>query len=91
MLESRMEKRIRQKVIELGGMFVKFVSPNFAGVPDRILLLNGKIFFVELKTPKGRLSKRQQRVHQMFKDQGFEPWIIHSEEDFKKYINKYLT
>jgi len=86
-LELVLEKQIRQKVIELGGMFVKFVSPNFAGVPDRILLLNGKIFFVELKTPKGKLSKRQQRVHQMFKGQGFEPLVVHSEEEFIKILD----
>lgn len=90
MLESILEKKLSQRVKSLGGMFLKWVSPNFTGVPDRILLLNGKLFFVELKTPKGRLSKRQQRVHEMFKAQGFEPCVIHSEEEFNILLEEFL-
>lgn len=48
--ESEIEAYLREKVISLGGLCWKFVSPGLIGVPDRIVMLpNGKLFFVELK------------------------------------------
>lgn len=88
MLESTIEHQIAQKVKSLGGVFLKWVSPNFTGVPDRILLLNGKVFFIELKTPNGRLSARQKRVHCLLEAQGFKPIIIRSMREFEEEFLK---
>ena len=44
-----------------GFLYFKFVSPNNPGVPDRLVVCpDGAVFFVELKTVKGVLSKQQQ-------------------------------
>ena len=62
MNESRIERYLVNGVKKLGGMCVKFVSPGTPGVPDRIIILNGRIIFAELKTEIGRLSKIQRFI-----------------------------
>ena len=52
MKERTIEKRLVTEVKKHGGLAMKFVSPGFDGVPDRIVLLpGGKMGFVELKAP----------------------------------------
>lgn len=46
-----------------GGEFLKWTCPQNAGVPDRILILDGKILFVEMKKHDGGLSVTQERMH----------------------------
>ena len=58
--EREIEGRLRDGVKKLGGLCYKFVSPGNRGVPDRIVFLpGGVVYFVELKTETGRLSKIQ--------------------------------
>ncbi len=60
MREREIEGRLRDGVKKLGGLCYKFVSPGNRGVPDRIVILpDGVVYFVELKTEVGRLSKIQ--------------------------------
>ena len=73
----------------MGGLALKFTSPGFTGVPDRIVLLpKGKTIFVELKKIGGKLSPRQIRVHQILRDKGFEVWTINNVNDFKKKLKE---
>lgn len=66
--EAQMNKKITEKEIEnylvckvrnFAGRSYKFTSPTAAGVPDRIVLLNNCVFFVEVKCPGGKLTHRQ--------------------------------
>lgn len=41
MRESVVEKRFAAEVKKRGGLAVKFVSPGFNGVPDRLVLFPG--------------------------------------------------
>ena len=70
MRESSIESKFRDEVKEVGGMAYKFVSPGNAGVPDRVVILQGgKSGFVELKRPGEKttpLQKVQQDVMQPF-------------------------
>ena len=60
MLEKDIEARLKRGVERAGGLCLKWVSPGCTGVPDRIVLLpGGRVIFVELKKPGGRLSDRQ--------------------------------
>lgn len=62
MKESEIEAKLVQGVKALGGKAYKFVSPGNVGVPDRIIVMpDGLLLFVELKTETGRLSKMQER------------------------------
>ena len=51
--EITVETYLRKRVEAMGGMAYKFVSPQNAGVPDRVVCMpGGKLFFVELKRPR---------------------------------------
>ena len=52
MNEKDIESRFRKAVKDAGGLALKFVSPGYSGVPDRIVLMpRGMMCFVELKAP----------------------------------------
>ena len=52
LLEKKIEQKLVREVKKKGGIAPKWVSPGFAGIPDRIVLLpKGKIAFVEVKAP----------------------------------------
>lgn len=57
------------------------------GVPDRIVILNKQIKFVELKTPTGVLSERQKLVFKDLESLGFPVTIIRSKSDVENFID----
>ena len=60
MREKTIEKWLRRQIESMGGQAFKFTSPGNDGVPDRLAVLpGGLIYFVELKTDRGRLSPLQ--------------------------------
>ena len=61
MREKEIENYLVKKVKKLGGICFKFVSPGNAGVPDRIVIKEGKMVFVELKAP-GKSVRALQRL-----------------------------
>ena len=75
MLESSLEAWMKKRVKALGhgARCLKFVSPGFSGVPDRIILLpGGNLIFVEMKKPGEKERKRQEYVHGILRKLGFE-------------------
>lgn len=90
MLESEVEKRLSKKVKnELHGRALKFVSPGFNGVPDRIILVPmGRIFFVETKAPGKTPRKLQRWVHDIIKDLGFTVLRIDTKEKVDVFIRQ---
>lgn len=72
MLEKEIEKKCRLKIKKQGGLFLKFVSPGNAGVPDRLILLPGGIIkFVELKRPGAQPRPLQKYWHKKLRALGF--------------------
>lgn len=62
MREKTIEAKLVKNVRSMGGLALKFSSPGFDGVPDRLLLLpGGRIAFVELKAPGKMLRPLQVR------------------------------
>ena len=52
MREKAIEHHLVMETEKAGGKAVKLVSPSFAGMPDRLILLaDGKMGFVEVKAP----------------------------------------
>lgn len=48
--ERDIEKWLRDKIRQMGGIAMKFTSPGNDGVPDRIAILpGGQVWFIELK------------------------------------------
>jgi len=81
-LEEVVEDALVGGVEALGGFCWKLRMPWFTGVPDRLALLpGGRVFFVELKRPKGgKLSRRQEIVHSQLKKLGFNVLTLNTVE-----------
>jgi hypothetical protein len=91
MRESVIERRLRQLVWRYGGMALKFTSPGFTGVPDRLVLMpSGRIAFAELKSTIGILSGRQKIVRRDLQDLGFPVYVINSTETLSQFENEFL-
>lgn len=72
MLERDVEKRLIKPVRELGGLCLKFESPGYTGVPDRLLLFpGGRVVFVETKAPGKTERPRQEYVQGVLRRMGF--------------------
>ncbi len=77
MLEKHIEKKLSAAVKKMGGIAVKFVSPGFDGMPDRLVLLPGaKIAFVELKAPGKKPRPLQIRRIKQLQKLGFTCYVI---------------
>lgn len=60
---------------------------TLAGVADLQVINNGKTFFIEMKTEKGRQNANQKAFETKVKQHGFDYHICKSFEDFKTLIN----
>lgn len=90
-LEKEIERALTQMVRRHGGLCLKWVCPGWSGVPDRIVLLpGGRIYFVELKRPRGGVISSQQRWWaQKLQDLGFYHFFIW-DRDGIGYFERFL-
>lgn len=79
-LEKQIEQYLTRKAKEHGFLSYKFSSPGNRGVPDRILIGNNQLLFVECKSPTGKLSPLQQRTIDKFAALGFPVAVVSSKE-----------
>lgn len=87
-LESYYERKFNKAVESAGGLSMKFVSPNFRGVPDRIVIApNGVIKFAEIKREGGKLRKLQEYRKAQFQKYGVEVAVIDGEKAISEFVN----
>jgi hypothetical protein len=80
MEESRLEKRLVEKVKLMGGVCVKFIPARRAGTPDRIAFLpGGRVYLIELKAKRGNLSELQKARIKEYERLGFKVMVIYDE------------
>ena len=88
MKESEIEKKLVRKVKAKGGIAPKFVSPSYAGMPDRLVLLPGGVFaFAELKAPGMKPRPLQVARHRTLRDLGFKVYVIDGTEQIEEMLN----
>lgn len=88
MRESKIENYLKTEVGKYNGMCLKFTS-SVSGVPDRIVILpDNRIYFVELKQEKGRLSKIQKYMHKQFNKRGVPVYVPYSKNDVDEFIEE---
>ena len=81
MREKQIENKLASEVKKAGGIALKFVSPSFNGMPDRLVLLpDGHIAFVELKAPGKKPRPLQLVRHRLLRSLGFRVYVIDSVE-----------
>ncbi len=89
MREKQIEQKLVQAVRKSGGMSLKFVSPNFDGMPDRLILLpGGKIAFAELKAPGKKPRPLQLARHKTLTNLGFRVYVIDSAEQIGAILDE---
>ena len=77
MREQEIEMQLVRAVKNMGGRAVKFMSPGFDGMPDRLVLLpGGKCGFVEVKAPGKKPRALQVVRHEMLKELGFKVYVL---------------
>ena len=89
MRERDIERKLIQAVRRTGGLALKFVSPGFNGVPDRLLLfMGGRVAFVEVKAPGQK--PRPLQVHRMeqLRKLGFKVFVVDDVEQIGGIIDE---
>ena len=64
----------------------KLTSPARRGVPDRLIILPGMVAFVEVKSPKGRLTLLQEKVLRRLKDKGQTTAVVYNKDQVDELI-----
>jgi len=92
MQEKTIEKALIDAVKQHHGLCLKWVSPAFAGVPDRIILLpHSRIAFAELKAPGKKMRPLQQRRKAQLEQLGFKVYCIDSISMIEGVIHEIQT
>lgn len=75
--EKYIEQAFRKAVRDSGGIALKFVSPGFSRVPDRLVLMpHGKIAFIEVKAPGEKPRALQLSRHKLLRRLGFKVYVL---------------
>ena len=89
MKEKNIEQKFLTAVKAVGGVAVKFVSPGWEGIPDRLALLpGGKMAFVEVKAPGKKPRPIQEARHRMLRRLGFQVYVLDDEKQIGGIINE---
>lgn len=89
MLEKQVEAFVGREVKKLGGLWLKFTSPGRTGVPDRILILQGRVAFVEMKTDTGVLSPIQKATVKMLVETGRVPvHVVYGKSGAERFLRE---
>lgn len=88
--ENKVEKHLDKEVTKLGGITRKWVSPGRDGVPDRIVIFKGTVYFVEVKTQDGKLSYAQTREHIRLLDAGANVSTVYGDDGVDAWIREVM-
>lgn len=92
MREKQIEQKLTLMVKKAGGIALKFVSPSFAGMLDRLVLLPGGVFaFAELKAPGMKPRALQVARHEMLRRLGFRVYVIDGIEQIGGMLDELQT
>lgn len=62
-----------------------------AGIPDLQVILQNKVFFIEMKTQKGSQTPNQKQMQEKINSLGFNYFVCRSFEDFQEIIKTQIT
>lgn len=80
--EGQIEAYLKLRVQQTGGQYRKLEWIGRRGAPDRFIFWPGPVFaFVEVKTPKGVVSRLQEREMGLLMKAGFNVAVVRSKED----------
>lgn len=92
MREKEVEKRLVDRTKARGGLALKFVSPGFDGVPDRLVLLpKAKLGFVEVKAPGKTPRPLQKKRMQVLRKLGFNVYALDNIDEVEVVLDAIQT
>ena len=88
MREKEVEAALVKAAKKRNGVALKFVSPSLSGVPDRLVLLpDGKIGFIELKSPGKKMRLLQEKRKSQLERLGFLVFCLDSKEEVEVMLD----
>ena len=89
--EKQIEQKLVAEVRRRGGMALKFVSPSYSGMPDRLILLpDGKVAFVEVKAPGKKPRSLQVKRHATLRKLGFQVFVLDAASDIPVILKEVI-
>lgn len=93
MLETEIEAHLVRRVKELGGECRKVQWVNRRGAPDRVVMLRGRIVWIETKAPGKAKSfpvnaheRQQKREHDRMRAQGQKVYVLDDCDEIDKLL-----
>lgn len=87
MKEKVLERKLVDAVKAMGGIAPKYISPNFYGMPDRLVLIPvGRLAFVEVKRYGEHPRPLQEVRHGMLRRLGFKVYVLDHPEQIKQIL-----
>lgn len=89
MREKILEHKFVMEIKRIGGLALKFTSPGFDGMPDRLALLpGGRLAFVEVKASGKKPRPLQLARHKLLRRLGFKVYVLDSEKQITRIIDE---
>lgn len=79
-IENDIETYLYEQAKKHDILCYKFIAPSTRGVPDRILIGNGKTIFLELKRPGEKPRKLQFAIHKRMREHGATVFVADTKE-----------
>ena len=76
MKERDISRYLNKRVKELGGEIRRVTWQGRRNAPDKLVMLEGRSFFVEEKRPGERATSAQRREHKRLRDAGLEVRVV---------------
>lgn len=84
--ERTVEQTLKRCVEKAGGCCYKFTSPSHAGVPDRVVVLRGRVVFVELKANGEKPRALQKAVARAIRKAGGRVYCLSSVQQVTSFV-----
>lgn len=81
MLEKEIEAAVVKAARFAGWIAWKLSSPALRGVPDRMFFRQGRMVFIEFKSPTGVLGALQTEMLNLLRREGFEAHVVYSVQE----------
>ena len=89
--ERDVESYLMDKLKDAGILCVKFIPDGKVGMPDRLVLLSdGKVIWVELKTKGGHLEEIQKLQHKRLEGIGHRVEVVWDRDGVDRLVQEIL-
>lgn len=86
--ESEVDRFMKREIHYFGYLYIKLTGTNANGLPDRMILGDGKVFFVEMKRPGEKPRKLQQIILRKLYRKGFRVYTVDNKRTAERLAEK---